>query len=209
MPKSDPTQLTLYIVDDDKVIRESLVLLFASRGHRVQTFPSGEAFLASAPLHLADCVVLDRRMGDGLSGLQVHDELLRQASPMVVVFLSGHGDIPTAMESTKHKGAFDWLVKGMPDDELVDKVEAALKFARERKAHLLRCAEVAERWKSLTPREADVARRVRHGWANQLVADELGIGVRSVESHRAHVYSKLWVSNPTELDRLMRDHQIE
>jgi FixJ family two-component response regulator len=199
-------ELTLHIVDDDQGVRESMVTLFTAHGLRVQAHGSGEAFLQQAALHRPDCVLLDLRM-QGMTGLQVLQALQQQASPLVVVFLSGHGDIPTAMEAT-HRGAFDWLVKGMPETELLAKVDAAMERAAERARLLHRRSEVAARWNTLTPREKDVARLVRNGWSNKLVADELQIGVRVVEGYRAKVFDKLWVSNPTELDRLLRDHPI-
>lgn len=207
MQDTKQPDLTLYIVDDDEDARKSLVTLFAALGYRVQAFASGEDFLAQAALHTPHCLLLDQRM-QGMTGLQVHEELLRQGSPMVVVFLSGHGDIPMAMQAA-HKGAFDWLVKGMPEGELQVRVQAAMHHAKALAVQHRANAEVAARWATLTPREKDVARLVRQGWANKLVADELQVGVRVVETYRARVYEKLWVSNPTELDRLMRDHGVE
>jgi FixJ family two-component response regulator len=207
MPIADQPELTLYIVDDDKDARQSLVTLFAAVGYPVQAFASGEAFLAAASLHKPHCVLLDQRM-QGMTGLQVHEELLRQRSPMVVIFLSGHGDIPMAIQAT-HQGAYDWLVKGMPEGELQARVHAAMLHARALAVHQTACAEVAARWATLTPREKDVARLLRQGWASKLVADALDLGVRTVDFYRAQVFEKLWVSNPTELDRLMRDHRIE
>ena len=198
--------LTLHVVDDDQGVRESMVTLFTACGLRVQPHASGEDFLHQAHLQKPDCVLLDLRM-EGMSGLQVLEALQKQSSPMVVVFLSGHGDIPTAMAAT-HRGAFDWLVKGMPESELQAKVSAAMQRAGELSLLLHRRSEVIARWNTLTPREKDVARLVRNGWTNKLVADELHIGVRVVEGYRAKVFDKLWVSNPTELDRLLRDHAI-
>jgi FixJ family two-component response regulator len=198
--------LTLYIVDDDEDARKSLVTLFAAVGYRVQAYACGADFLAGASSQKPDCVLLDQRM-QGMTGLQVHEELLRRASPMVVLFLSGHGDIPMAMQA-RHKGAFDWLVKGMPESELQARVQTAMQHAKDLAIHQQACAEVGKRWDTLTPREKDVARLLRQGWASKLVADELGLGVRTVDFYRAQVFDKLWVSNPTELDRLMRDHHI-
>jgi FixJ family two-component response regulator len=142
-----------------------------------------------------------------MTGLQVHEELLRQASPMVVVFLSGHGTIPMAIQAT-HKGAYDWLVKGMPEDEIAARVKAAMQHAMALAVQHQADTEVAARWATLTPREKDVARLLRQGWASKLVADELTLSVRTVDFYRAQVFDKLWVSNPTELDRLMREHRI-
>jgi two-component system response regulator DctR len=97
----------------------------------------------------------------------------------------------------------------MPEGELQARVQTAMQHARGVAMHQNACAEVALRWATLTPREKDVARLLRLGWANKSVADQPGISVRVVETHRARVFEKRWVSNPTELDRLMRDHQIE
>jgi FixJ family two-component response regulator len=207
MQTTKQPDLTLYIVEDDTGARMSLGTLFTALGYRVQAFATGEDFLAQAALEEPHCVLLDQRM-PGITGLQVHEELLRRGSPMVVVFLSGHGDIPMAMQAT-HKGAFDWLVKGMPEEQITTCVQAAMKHAKALALRQRANAEVASRWETLTPREKDVAHLVRQGWANKLIADELGLSFRTPESHRAQVYEKLWVSNPTELDRLMRDHGIE
>lgn len=201
------SNLNLYVVDDDEGVRDSLALLFVARRYRVQTFESGESFLAGVDKENAGCVVLDVRMG-GISGLQVFDELRRLEIPLVVVFLSGHIDIPIAISYTK-KGAFDCLEKPFDESLLLDKVALAMQHAASLAARLVSRNEVFSRWETQTPRERDVARLVRSGWANKLIADELQIGVRAVETHRAKVYDKLWVSNPTELDRLMRDNDIQ
>jgi FixJ family two-component response regulator len=202
--------VTLYIVDDEEEIRQSLVRQFATAcSFRVQAFASGEEFLARANVKRPDCLLLDLRMDDGLSGLQVLEALIAKSSPMVVVFLSGHGDIPTAMHVTKHKGAYDWLVKGMPTSELQDRVVAAMKVAEARTAHYMQRTEVMTRWNALTPRRKEAATHIRKGWKNNLVADEMKIGVRVVERYRSDIFETLWVSNPTELDRLMRDFNIE
>jgi two-component system, LuxR family, response regulator TtrR len=200
------TPLPLYVVDDDDGVRDSLALLFVARRYRVQTFDSGESFLAQADTAHAGCVVLDVRMG-GISGLQVFDEMQRLNSPLVVVFLSGHIDIPIAISYTK-KGAFDCLEKPFDESLLLEKVAQAMRHAEGIASSLVLKREVLARWETLTPRETDVARLVRQGWANKRIADALQIGVRAVETYRAKVYDKLWVSNPTELDRLMRDNGI-
>jgi FixJ family two-component response regulator len=207
MHDTQQPDLTLYIVDDDEAARKSLVTLFAAVGYRVQAFACGEDFLAGAAMHIPHCVLLDQRM-QGMTGLQVHEELLRQASPMVVIFLSGHGDIPMAIQAT-HKGAYDWLVKGMPEDEIAARVKVAMQHAMALAVQHQADTEVAGRWATLTPREKDVARLLRQGWASKLVADELTLSVRTVDFYRAQVFDKLWVSNPTELDRLMREHRVE
>ncbi|MDY7578274.1 response regulator [Herbaspirillum sp. RTI4] len=198
--------LILYVVDDDEAVRKGLVYLLASRSYQVQLFESGEAFLASADLERCGCVILDLRMV-GISGLQVFDALRQRNSPLVVLFLSGHGDIGMAVEATK-KGAFGWLVKPCDDVTLLDHVAQALQAAAEVAARLPLTRAAQARWQTLTPKEKEVASLVREGPHNKDIALALQSAVRTVEAHRAKVYAKLDVSNPTELDRFMRDHHL-
>jgi FixJ family two-component response regulator len=210
MRNDHKADVTLYIVDDEEGVRQSMVGFFATAcGFRVQAFASGEEFLARANVKKPDCLLLDLRMDDGLSGLQVLDALVEKSSPMVVVFLSGHGDIPTVVHVTKHKGAYDWLVKGMASSELQDRVVAAMKVAEARTAHYMQRTEVMTRWNTLTPRRKEAAGHIRKGWPSKLVADEMKIGVRVVDKYRSDIFEALWVTNPTALDRLMRDFDIE
>jgi FixJ family two-component response regulator len=146
--------LTLFVVDDDEALRRSLLLLLLSQGLAVQAFDSGEAFLSAVNLRQPGCVILDLRLG-GISGLSVFDSLLAAHSPLVTLFLSAHGDIPTALEAVR-RGAFDWVEK--PDtQQLLDKLPAAIALARAR-------AQALRQWAELTPREREVARLV--GWGS-------------------------------------------
>ncbi len=200
--------LKLYVVDDDEAVRRSLGLLLLSRGHAVQTFDSGESFLASAALQDCGCVILDLRM-TGISGLQVFDQLRAMASPLVVLFLSGNGEIAIAVDAVK-RGAFDWLEKPCGEDIFLDKVQQALARAAEvstsqaahQRAHVL--------WGKLTEREQDVARRVATGASNKEIARTLTppCEPRTVETHRAKAYAKLGLAHPTELDRFIRENGI-
>jgi len=204
----NPPQMNLYVVDDDEAVRRSLGLLLLSRGHAVQTFGSGEDFLAAAQLQRPGCVILDLRMG-GLSGLQVFDALRERASPLVVVFLSGHGDIPNAVEAVQN-GAFGWLEKPCSDDQLLEKIDKALALAQALAGKRQAASSVMDRWQRLTPREAQVAALVAEGLANKVIARELvpPCGHRAVETHRAHIFGKLEVANSHELYRLMRDNGL-
>jgi FixJ family two-component response regulator len=197
----------LCIVDDDEAVRRSLGLLLLSRGHAVQAFASGEAFLAGADLQRPGCVVLDLRM-EGMSGLQVFDALRAQDSPLVVIFLSGHGDIPMAVEAVQN-GAFGWLEKPCNDERLLESIAKALQKAEE--IALRRQARQAAEalWSKLTPREMQVARLVAQGLPNKRIALELApLEQRTVETHRAHVFAKLGLSNSHELDRFLREHGL-
>ncbi|MDP9893300.1 FixJ family two-component response regulator [Variovorax boronicumulans] len=197
----------LCVVDDDEAVRRSLGLLLLSRGYAVQTFASGEAFLASADIQRAGCVVLDLRM-EGMSGLQVFDALRAQDSPLVVLFLSGHGDIPMAVEAVQN-GAFGWLEKPCNDERLLESIAKALQQAQD--IAVRRQARQAAQllWAKLTPREMQVARLVAEGKPNKKIALELApLELRTVETHRAHVFAKLGLSNSHELDRFLREHAL-
>ncbi len=190
--------LTLYVVDDDEALRRSLLLLLFSQGLAVQAFESGEAFLDAVDMGQPGCVILDLRLG-GMSGLAVFERLRAAHSPLVTMFLSGHGDIPTALEAVR-QGAWDWVEK--PDTgRLLDKLPGAIAEARVR-AHALRL------WAELTPREREVARLVGLGQPNKEIARLLvpPCGPRSVETHRANIFSKLQCANDNELGRWLAAH---
>lgn len=194
---TDPA-LTLYVVDDDEALRRSLLLLLFSQGLAVQGFDSGEAFLNNVNTQRPGCAILDLRM-NGMSGLAVLEELRQRHSPLIVLFLSGHGDIPTALEAVR-LGAFDWVVKPNTQ-QLLDKLPSAMAEARER-------ATALQLWRELTPREREVARQVALGQSNKEIAQQLNppCSPRSVESHRARLFSKLALPNDNELSRWLSRH---
>jgi two-component system response regulator TtrR len=200
--------LNLYVVDDDAAVRHSLGMLLLSRGYAVQAFDSGERFLSSAKLQEGGCVILDLRM-NGMSGLQVFDELRLRSSTLVVLFLSGNGDIATAVDAVQ-RGAFGWLEKPCSEDIFLEKIRLALARA----AKLGAAAEARQKaetlWSKLTDREQEVSRHVANGSSNKEIARTLtpACEPRTVETHRAKVYAKLGLTTATELDRLIRDHQL-
>ncbi len=192
------TALTLYVVDDDEALRRSLLLLLFSQGMAVRGFDSGEAFLQALDAHQVGCVILDLRMG-GMSGLAVLEQLRMRQSPLVVLFLSGHGTIPMALEAVR-LGAFDWVVK--PDtQQLLEKLPLALAEAQAR-------ADALTRWRDLTPREREVAHQVGLGQSNKEIARRLipACSPRSVETHRASLFAKLDLGNDNELGRWLTRH---
>lgn len=189
---------TLFVVDDDEALRRSLLMLLFSQGLAVQAFESGEAFLDAVDMRQPGCVILDVRMA-GMSGLAVFERLLDAHSPLVTLFLSAHGDIPTALEAVR-RGAYDWVEK--PDtQQLLDKLPSAIELARER-------AQALRLWAELTPREREVARLVGLGQPNKEIARVLvpPCSPRSVETHRANVFSKLHCANDNELGRWLAAH---
>jgi len=191
---------TVYLVDDETVVRDALSFLLGSRGLLVYGFASGAALLAhleaaSAPPR--GVFLLDVRM-DHMSGLQLHEALLARGLRNPVLFLSGHGDIPMVVEALK-KGAFDFLEKPYSDNTLVDRVEQAMAVEQAMWQDDARQAERAARLASLSEREREVMTRVAAGKLNKVIGDELHIAVRTVEVHRARVFSKLGVRSAAEL----------
>ena len=194
----------VYLLDDEGVVLDALGFLLSSRGLDVRAHSSGAQLLATvdaAPKPLAGVFLLDVRM-EGMSGPQVHDELLRRGLRNPVLFLSGHGDIPMVVEALK-KGAFDFLEKPYSDNTLVDRVEQALAVAAAMNHSHARSDEAQARLASLTEREQEVMLRVAAGKLNKVIADELHVSVRTIEVHRARVYAKLGVRSAAEVATLV------
>jgi two-component system response regulator DctR len=196
----------VYLVDDETVVRDALAFMLGSRGLLVYSFASGPALLAhlaQAPRPVRGVFLVDVRM-EPMSGLILHEELLRQDIRNPLLFLSGHGDIPMVVEALK-KGAFDFLEKPYSDNTLGDRIEQALAVERAMLLDDARHAEKAARLASLSDREREVMTRVAGGKLNKVVADELHIAVRTVEVHRARVFSKLGVRSAAELATWLAD----
>lgn len=192
---------TLHIVDDDEAIRDALDWLFQSRNVPTSAWPSAEAFLEAYTPLMAGCLLLDVRM-EGMSGLELFDRLLALGCRMPVIFLTGHGDVPIAVAALK-KGARDFVEKPFNDNELVDRVIEALAFDADQRSREAGQAGVAARLATLTQRERQVMDLVLAGRMNKVIADELGISMRTVEVHRAHVFEKMRVKTAVELARLL------
>lgn len=191
---------TVYLVDDEPAVRDALSFLLESRGLGVATYAGGAVlleWLAHAPTPLRGCFVLDVRM-PGMSGLELFDALLARTLRNPVLFLTGHGDIPMAVEALK-KGAFDFIEKPYADNALVDRVEAALAVEAAAFSRNAYAAERSARIASLTARERDVMERVAAGKMNKVIADELAIAIRTVEVTRARVFAKLGVRSAAEM----------
>ena len=206
----------VYLVDDDEVVRDALTWLLRSRRLLSEGFPSAETFQAmldhKSPEALAawptapSCLLLDMRM-PGMSGLSLFERLAerRVLDALPVIFLTGHGDVPTAVGAVQ-RGAFDFVEKPFSDNALVDRIEQALQRSeaaiRARSQH----ESVMRRLAELTQRERDVMRLVIEGRPNKLIADELDISVRTVEVHRARVFEKMDVKSAVELANVLREH---
>ena len=211
---------TVFIVDDDASVREGMAWLLRTRRLFSESFDSAEAFLAMVqgkgtgqgtawqpdPLRLqqSGCILLDVRM-PGMSGLALFEQLLAKglAQAWPVIFLTGHADVPTAVDSVK-RGAFDFCEKPFSDNALVDRVEQALALSQARLLARQTQQRLQSRLLELTERERDVMRLVVEGLPNKLIADQLDISVRTVEVHRARVFDKMEVKSAVELANLMR-----
>ena len=204
----------VYLVDDEDVVRDALAWLLRSRRLLSEGFGSAEAFeamlSAKTPAALAEwppapsCLVLDVRM-PGMSGLLLFERLaqLNVLGALPVIFLTGHGDVPTAVAAVK-RGAFDFVEKPFSDNALVDRIEQALKHSEAAIRARLQRRSFKRRLDELTERERDVMLLVVEGRPNKLIADALDISVRTVEVHRARVFEKMEVKSAVELANLLR-----
>ncbi len=197
MSDSDPT---VYVVDDDEPVRDAIAMLLDTVDIPHETFDSATAFLDGYGGGQTGCLVLDIRM-PGMSGLELQDHLLEKGDPLPIVFITGHGDIPMAVEAMK-KGAVDFIRKPFRDQELLDRIQEALTLDAEKRAHSADLEIVRERAASLTPRETEVFERVAEGQANKVVAIELDISERTVEIHRSQVMQKMEARSLAELVRM-------
>ncbi|HLO79043.1 MAG TPA: response regulator [Magnetospirillum sp.] len=197
----------VFIVDDDEAIRDALTWLLQSRGLAAQAFDSAEDFLERWNPAQAGCLLLDIRMS-GMSGLDLFDRLRDVQARIPVIFLTGHGDVPMAVGALK-KGARDFVEKPFNDNELVDRVIEALEWNAQRRAAEADSASLAARLAQLTLRERQVMELVLAGKLNKVIADELGITMRTVEVHRAHVFEKMGVKTAVELAQVLSSYKGE
>jgi two-component system response regulator FixJ len=192
---------TVFVVDDDDAVRDSLRMLLKSAGVHAEACASAQEFLSTYDGSQPGCLVLDVRM-PGMSGLEMQHELNMRGLTMPVIFITGHGDIPMAVEAMQH-GAFDFLQKPFRDQELLDRVQRALVRDTENRVRLRHTDRIRERLASLSPREREVLDLVTQGKANKMVAGDLGVSQRTVEIHRAHVMQKMEAGSLAELVRMM------
>jgi FixJ family two-component response regulator len=191
---------TVVIVDDDERVRRALARLIRSAGMPARTYPSAEAFLAEPPEASAGCLVVDLRL-PGLNGLELQEALARRGLPISVVFISGHGDVPTSVRAMK-AGAVDFLQKPFEDRELLEAIRRASAQTREALARGAERAEIRRRHATLTPREREVLVLVVAGLPNKLVASELGAAEKTIKIHRARVMEKMGAASLPDLVRM-------
>jgi FixJ family two-component response regulator len=187
-------------VDDDASFLTALARMLRASGFAVKTFVSAEEFLSRPELEVPGCVLVDLQM-PGLSGLDLQDALAQGGHQLPIIFLSGHGDIPTTVQAMR-RGAEDFLTKRAPRAEVLDAVKRALERDALERAARARLDVVRARFAALTPREREVLQHVVQGQLNKQIAYDLGIHERTVKLHRTALTTKLGVSSVAELTKL-------
>lgn len=196
-------QPMVFVVDDDEAVRSALKLLLKSVGLTATALPTAQQFLATYDPLQPGCLVLDVRM-PGMSGLELQEHLNLKGAVIPVIFITGHGDVPMAVEAMQ-QGAFDFLQKPFRDQDLIDRIQKALAKDKQNRAELGERSRNRERFESLTPREREVLALVASGKPNKVMAGDLGLSQRTVEIHRARVMEKMGVSSLAQLVRIVMD----
>jgi two-component system, LuxR family, response regulator FixJ len=193
----------VFIVDDDEAVRNSLRLLIQSLSLTPMAFASAGEFLDHYDPSQPGCLVLDVRM-PAMSGLELQEHLNRRGAVIPVIFITGHGDVPMAVEAMQ-AGAFDFLQKPFREQDLIDRIQRALAKDRDNRAALGERDLIRQRLDSLTPRELEVLERVNHGKPNKVMAAELNVSQRTIEIHRARVMEKMRATSVAHLVRMLME----
>jgi len=194
---------TVFVVDDDEAMRSSLRWLVEAEGLRVETFAAASEFLAAYYPGRAGCILLDVRM-PGMSGLELQAHLSSQDMRTPVIIITGHGDVPMAVQAMK-AGAVDFIEKPFDDEVLLSGIRRALATDAEQRERQENRAELAMRLAQLTPREHEVMERVTEGKSNKEIANALGVSAKTVEAHRARVMEKMGAHSLAELVKMVME----
>jgi two-component system response regulator TtrR len=191
----------IHVVDDDEAMRDSLAWLLDGERYAVHTYPSGEDFLARHEPGRPACVILDIRM-PGISGVEVHEQLMRRGTATPVIFVTGHGDVPMAVEAIK-RGAFDFIEKPFSETKLMAIIGRALEEDARKAGENHTASDISSRLSKLSPREREVLDLVIAGKMNKTIADAMNISIKTVEAHRAKVMDKMGAKSLAELVQLV------
>ena len=194
-------EVTVYVVDDDPSVLDAVQLLLRSVGLPARGFSSAGEFLDAVDPDAPGCLVLDLRM-PGMSGRELQKRLLEIGAPLPVIFVTAHGDVPTAVDAVK-EGALDFIQKPFPEEKLLEKVNEALELDALRRREAKERREVESRVHTLTPREREVMGLVAAGKLNKTIARELGISQRTVEIHRSRVMEKMKAGSVPDLVHML------
>lgn len=196
-------QPTVYVIDDDDAVRDSLCLQLETHGFTVETFACSEDFLVALQSKSAGCLILDVLM-PGMSGPELQTELTKRKVNLPIIFLTGFGDIPLAVK-TVQAGAFDFLTKPVDGKHLINCVKAALALNARQHEQDTTCLELTGLLEALSDREREVLNLALEGYANKEIAKQLDISFRTVEHHRSHILLKTGASNLLQLANLIKD----
>ncbi len=191
---------SVYIVDDDRLARESLKWLIESAHLPVKVFDGGRAFLGQLQPAASGCVLLDVRMPD-INGMELFAQLKERGSPLPVIIVTGHADVAMAVRAMK-AGAFDFVEKPYNDALMLERVQSAISYDQDNRRNHRRINDIKNRLDQLTPREQEVMAYVLRSTQNKVIATKLGISIKTVELHRANLMAKMQATSPTELVRL-------
>ncbi|TCJ87594.1 response regulator transcription factor [Cocleimonas flava] len=192
---------TVFIVDDDQAVRDSLADLMDSVGINVETYATANDFLGQYTSDRLGCLILDIRM-PGMSGLELQQELIRRDTVLPIIFITGHGDVPMAVQAIQ-AGALDFIQKPFRDQDLLDRVNYALKSCDSQQNNQQQTQSVKKHIHNLTPREHQVMEMIVEGKANKVIAIDLGLSQRTIEVHRKNVMQKLEARSLAELVRIV------
>lgn len=200
----DPKAIALIrVVDDDRAVSKAIQFLLENEDWTVQVFSSGEEFLVNEAPSVPGCIILDVQMG-GISGIEVHKELIARESKVPIIFLTAHGDIPMAVEAMK-EGAAEFLVKPLDPEKLLQLVEKHVEWDIKRRQWSVSKEEAERRVESLTLRERQIVELVLKDLSNQEIAEALKLSRRTIECHRLVAYKKLQVNNVKELKLILEE----
>ena len=194
-------QASVFVVDDDREVRDALRLLLESVGLRVECFESSQAYLKQFNPEKPGCLVLDVRM-PGMSGLDLQEHLFERNIQIPVVIITGHGDVPMAVRAMK-SGAIDFIEKPFNDEVLLDAIRRAIARGEQQRSHHSEHLQIQERLSHLTPREHEVMQMVTEGRSNKEIANTLGVSAKTIEAHRARVMEKMQAGSLAELVRMV------
>lgn len=200
------TKTTVFIIDDDAAVRDSLMLMIEQEGIKVKTFSSGEEFLAAYQSDTCGCAIIDIRM-PGMDGLQLQQELSSRDIQLPIIFLTGHGDIPLSVKAIK-AGAIDFLTKPVTRESLLHSVRSAILESRRLMTELVNGEDAKSRLADLTEREREVMTLAVAGSPNKEIARRLGISHRTVEIHKSKIMHKTRAANLLELARIASEGKL-